>query len=95
MGDIITMLNDPGSAMQSVHGRPEVVEQFISKAALALNGDNRFAANQRAVRRGRSNLAAAFSKTTLLPKFIKEVEAVASEPGASTAETPAAKFQSA
>jgi colanic acid biosynthesis glycosyl transferase WcaI len=95
MGDIITRLNDPGSAIQSVLGRPDVVSQLISNAALALDGDNCFAANQRSLRSGQSNLAADFSKTTLLPKFIKEVEAVASEPGASTSETPTAKFQSA
>jgi len=95
LGDIIARLNNPGRAMQSVHGRPDVVEQFIANAALALNGDKRFAANQGSVERGQSNLAAAFSKMTLLPKFIKEVEAVASQPGDSTSETPAAKFQSA
>jgi hypothetical protein len=72
-----------------------VVEEFIANAALVLNGDSCFAANQRSVRSGQSNLAAAFSKMTLLPKFIKEVEAVASEPEVNTSETPAAKFQSA
>jgi len=95
MGDIIARLNDPRSAIQSVHGRPDVVSELISNAALALNGDNCFAAKQRSVRSGPSNLAADFSKTMLLPKFIKEVEGVAAEPGASTSETPAAKFQSA
>lgn len=95
MGDIIASLNDSGSAVQSVHGRPDLVQQFISNAAHARNGDNSFKAKQRSVRRGQSNLAAAFSKTKLLPRFIKEVEAIASEPGASTTETPAAKFQSA
>jgi len=97
LGDIIARLNDPGRVMQSVHGRPDVVIQFISDAAraFAMMGGNRTATNQRIVRSGQSNLAATFSKMMLLPKFIKEVEAVASQPGASTSETPAAKFQSA
>ncbi len=97
LGDIIARLNDPGRAMQSVHGRPDMVIQFISDAAraFAMMGGNRIATNQRIVQSGQSNLGAAFSKMMLLPKFIKEVEAVASQPGASTSETPAAKFQSA
>jgi colanic acid biosynthesis glycosyl transferase WcaI len=97
MGDIIAKLNDPGRAMQALHGRPDLVRQLISDAAraLALMGGNRFEANQRIVRSGQSNLAAAFSKTALLPKFVNEVEAAGSEPGATTTETPAAKFQSA
>lgn len=89
MGDIIARLNDSGSAVQSVHGRPDVVQQFISNAARVRNGDHSLAAKQRSVRRGQTDLAAAFSKTKLLPRFIKEVEAIASEPGASTTETPA------
>src|SRR5258708_17279357 len=95
LADIIASLDNPARAIQSVHGPPDLAEQSIPNAALALNGDKRFAANQGSVQRGQSNLAAAFSKMTLLPKFIKEVEAVASQPGDSTSETPAAKFQSA
>lgn len=97
LGDIIAKLNNPGRAMQELHGRPDQVSQLISDAAraLALMGGNRFEANQPIVRSGQSNLAAAFSKTALLPKFVSEVEAAGSESGATTTETPAAKFQSA
>jgi putative colanic acid biosynthesis glycosyltransferase WcaI len=95
MGDIIARLNDPRRAMQSVHGRPEAVGQLISDAATRQNADNRIEVHQPAVRSGHLDLAASFSKTNLLPKFIKEVEAVGSRPGTSTTETPAAKFQSA
>lgn len=97
MGDIIARLNDSGRAIQSVHGRPDLVSQFISDAAraFAMMGGDRSEANRQIGRSGPSNLIADFSKTTLLPRFIKEVEAAASEPGASTTETPAAKFQSA
>lgn len=95
MGDLIARLNDPGRAMQSVHGRSGTVSQMISDAAARQNADNRFEANERAVRSAQLDLAASFSKAKLLPKFIKEVEAVGSRPGASTTETPAAKFQSA
>ncbi len=93
IGDIIATLNEPGTAMQSPHGRPDLVSQLISEAAL-IDG-NRFEANQRIVRSGLLDVAATFSKTVLLPKFINGVEAAGADPAAATTETPAAKFQSA
>jgi colanic acid biosynthesis glycosyl transferase WcaI len=88
--DIIARLKEPRLALQSVHGRADVVSQLISEVAqesALLNGI-------RVSRSHPSNLSADFSKMMLLPKFIKEVEALDCK-GASTTETPAAKFQSA
>jgi glycosyltransferase involved in cell wall biosynthesis len=85
--DIIEKLAAPGRAMQARHGQPEVVAQLISNLAQGfVAGDSKTES---------SNLAPAFAKSTLLPKFIAEVEALGSEVGASSAETAAAKFQSA
>jgi hypothetical protein len=90
MGDIIARLKEPGYALQSIHGRADVVSQIISEAQeSALFNGKRFSQSQP------SNFAADFSKVILLPKFIREVEALDCKPGAGTTETPAAKFQSA
>jgi glycosyltransferase involved in cell wall biosynthesis len=91
IGDIIARLKEPGHALQSIHGRADLVSQIISEAAresALFNG-------KRLSRSHPSNFAADFSKVILLPKFVKEVEALACKPGAGTTETPAAKFQSA
>jgi hypothetical protein len=96
LGDIIAKLDAPGRAMQTPHGQPELLSKLISDAArgYAIGRENRFGAGVRFAQSGQLSLAAAFSKTTLLPKLINEIEAFGSEPGERTAEA-AAKAQSA
>lgn len=85
--DIIESLATPARAMQARHGQPEAVTQLISNLAQGFVAGN---SNTES-----SNLAAVFAKSTLLPKFIAEVEALGPEVGANSPEAAAAKFQSA
>lgn len=85
--DIIEKLAAPERAMQVRHGQPEVITHLISNLAQGFVAGNSKTES--------SNLAPAFAKSTLLPKFIAEVEALGPEVNASSADTAAAKFQSA
>jgi hypothetical protein len=93
LGDIIAGLPDSKFAMQAEHGQPALISQFIRKAAQESGGE-RFSTDNK-LRREQTDLARAFAKSTLLPKLIAEVEALATTPGARPAETPAANLQSA
>jgi hypothetical protein len=101
MGDIIAGLGESGSAMQADHGQPELVRRLISDSAQRFGGLSKEGARvnlfdgRSELEPAQQDLARAFAKRTLLPKLIATVEGLVSAPGASPAETPAAKFQSA
>jgi len=96
MGEIIGKLADPGRAMRAAHGQTELVTKFISDAADAFTLRRKHAGVETCIAPGaHRDLAASFSRATLLPKFINQVEALGPGRNISTAESAAAKLQSA
>lgn len=96
MGDIIGKLADPRRAMQATHGQTELVSKSISDAAAAfILRRNHAGAETRIAPGVHRDLAAAFSRATVLPKFINQIEALGPGRNISTAEAAAAKLQSA
>ena len=96
MGDIIGKLDAPNWAMQANHGQAELVSKLVSDAAAGFKLRRSHAgAGIHLAPGAHRDLAAAFSRAMLLPKFINQIEALGPGRNVSTAESAAAKLQSA
>ncbi|MEK6334898.1 MAG: glycosyltransferase family 4 protein [Acidobacteriota bacterium] len=90
IGDIVRRISNSATAMQAKHGEADLVTRIIGDAAIAfaLKRENHLHSQTRA-----ANLVETFSKATLLPMFIHEIETLDARSQPVTEE--AAKLQSA